>query len=87
MFEGEVPWKAPLTSSVVLQMQLLIHWRWGRKRRRKRCTMVNVWFSVTINENSSSSIPFLETNSNAEIHTTSPSKIVFGEEAIEMRVY
>lgn len=75
MFEGEVPWKAPLTSSAFLPLQLLIHWRQGRRERRKRCAVVNVRFSVTINENSS--IPFLETNPNTHIHTPSASKIVF----------
>ncbi len=86
MFEREVPWKAPLTSSAFLQLQLLIHRCQGRKGRRKRCGMVNVRFSVTINENSSGT-PLLETNPNTHIHTPSPSKIVFGVEAIERRVY
>lgn len=61
MFEEEVPWKAPLTSPALLQLQLF----WfigvgGGERRgggRRRCGMVNVRFSVTINENNSSA-PF-----------------------------
>lgn len=53
---AEAPWKAPLTSSAFLQPQLLIHWCQARRGRRKRCAMVNVWFGVTINENSSSLI-------------------------------
>lgn len=33
MFEGEVPWKAPLTSSASFQLLLLIHWCLRRKGR------------------------------------------------------
>lgn len=63
MFEGEVPWKSPLTSSAFLPLQLLIHWHREERERRKRCAMVNVRFSVTINENSSST-PFIDMNPN-----------------------
>lgn len=51
--EGEVPWKASLTSFAVLQSQRLIHQRGGRRGSRERRSAVNVQQSIEKGRNCS----------------------------------